>query len=144
MNPKGEIDMNRLNLVLSASAMIALAGCAHSHKRSDAPPPTPQQAAVSQLDGDRTDFIARTQTRIDEMSKYAAQLRSRAETAQKPQKKKLENAADDLDSTLKDVQKNLVEVREASAENWLDYKRDVTKTMQTAETQYSNSVHLIQ
>ena len=136
--------MNRLNLVLSASAMIALAGCAHSHKRSDAPPPTPQQAAVSQLDGDRTDFIARTQTRIDEMSKYAAQLRSRAETAQKPQKKKLENAADDLDSTLKDVQKNLVEVREASAENWLDYKRDVTKTMQTAETQYSNSVHLIQ
>lgn len=136
--------MNKLNSIVTVSALIALAGCAHANKRADNPPPTPQQTAVAQLNGDRAEFIARTQARIDEMTKYATQLRDRSATAQKPQKKKLENAADDLDSSLRDAKKNLAEVTEAAPENWLDYKRDVTKTMQTAETQYSNSVHLIQ
>jgi hypothetical protein len=136
--------MNKLNFVVIASALLTLAGCAHTHKQAENPPPTPKQVAVTQLEGDRSEFISRTQARIDEMSKYATQLRERSVTAQKPEKKKLENAADDLDSSLRDAKKDLTEVRDAAPENWLDYKRDVTKTMQSAETQYSNSVHLIQ
>ena len=49
-----------------------------------------------------------------------------------------------METALKDAQKELADVKTAATENWIDEKRDVTKTMQQAEQQYSNSVHLIQ
>jgi hypothetical protein len=131
------------NLLVTASALVALAGCAHSQKQAENPP-TPAQQAVSNLEHDRTDYVNRTQSRIDEMTKFAGDLRAKASTARKPTKKKLENAADDMDTALKDVEKELTDVRQAAPENWLDEKRDVTKTMQRAETQYENSIRLLQ
>lgn len=138
--------MNTFKTFATASVLFVLAGCAHRRHQAEnhAPPPTPAQQATAALENDRNDFVNRTQARIDEMSKFAADLRAKADTAQKPQKKKLENAADDIDSSLKDVEKELTDVRQAAPENWIDEKRDVTKTMQQAETQYSNSVRLLQ
>jgi hypothetical protein len=137
--------MKKFNYVVTIGAFVALAGCAHHrHQAENPPPPTPAQQAAANLNNERNDFVNRTQARINEMSKFASDLRARAATAQKPQKKKLENAADDMDSSLKDVEKELTDVRQAAPENWLDEKRDVTKTMQQAETQYSYSVRLLQ
>jgi glutamine amidotransferase PdxT len=137
--------MTKLTFVATATSLVFLAGCAHSHKRAENnPPPTPKQIAVMQLDTDRNAYVTQTQSRVDEMTKFSEQLRAKAAAAQKPQAKKLENAADDMDASLKDVEKELTDVRQAAPENWLDEKRDVTKTMQRAETQYNDSVRLIQ
>jgi hypothetical protein len=137
--------MNKMNLLVLATSFTALAGCAHRTRQVDhVVQPTPAQVAQANLTNDRETYVAQTQTRVNEMTKFANDLRARAETAQKPQSKKLQNAADDLDTALKDVEKNLTEVKSAAPENWMDYKRDVTKTMQQAETQYSNSVRLMQ
>ena len=134
----------KLSFVLASTALILTAGCSHASKHADQPAPTPQQQAVAQIGADREAYVAQTQTRINEMQKFGDTLRAQATTAQKPRQKKLENAADDMDSSLKDVSKALTNVKQAAPENWLDEKRDVTKAMMRAETQYSDSVHLIQ
>lgn len=133
--------------VIAAAAMVLVAGCSSAQKKNaqnNPPPPTPEQKAVTDLGNDRQDFVNRTQARIDEMSRFSAQLRTKADTTANPQKKKLSNAADDMDSDLKDVANSLNEVKQAAPQDWLDYKRDVTKSMQQAETQYSNSIRLLQ
>jgi hypothetical protein len=136
--------MAKLNLLVLAVSFVALSSCAHKRQQAEAPPPTPAQQAQAALANERDSYVNQTQSRIDEMTKFASDLRAKAETAQKPQKKKLQNAADDMDSSLKDVEKELTDVREAAPENWIDEKRDVTKTMQRAETQFSNSIRLLQ
>ena len=136
--------MNKMNLLVLGTSVAMMAGCAHHTKNADNPPPTPAQQAQSQLNVERDQYVATTQNRIDEMTKFASDLRAKAETAQKPTKKKLQNAADDMDASLKEVSKELADVKSAAPENWLDEKRDVTKTMQQAETQYSNSIRLLQ
>ncbi len=139
--------MNKPSLVIASALLMFAAGCSHAGKRADhaaAAAPTPQQQAVMNLNTDRDAYIGQTQTRIDEMQKFSDNLRAQAATAQKPRAKKLENAADDMESTLKDVNKELADVKTAAPENWLDEKRDVTKAMMRAETQYNDSVRLIQ
>lgn len=137
--------MNTSKVLIATLGFVALAGCTHANKRAEnPPPPTPQQQAVIQLNTDRDAYIAQTQTRIDEMHKFSENLRAQADAAQKPRQKKLQNAADDMESALKDVDKELADVKTSAPENWIDEKRDVEKTMMRAETQYSNSVRLIQ
>ncbi len=137
--------MSKPNLFILGVALIFTAGCSHSSKRAEQPvPQTAHQQAVTQIGADRDAYVAQTQARIDEMQKFAENLRAQAVTAQKPRQKKLENAAEDMDSSLKDVSKELANVKQAAPEDWLDEKRDVTKAMMRAETQYSDSVRLIQ
>ncbi len=138
--------MNKLNsqVLVAAAAVVLLAGCSHKETRAQAAPaPTAQEKAVTQLDAERTSYVQRIQARIDEMTKFANDLRTQSAAAQKPRSKKLENAADDIDSTLKDANKELADVKTAAPENWLDEKRDVEKSMMRAETQYTESVRLI-
>ena len=136
--------MNKMILMVAAASMVTLSACAHRSKHAENPPPTPAQQAQANLAIERDSYVSQTQNRVNEMSKFAADLRAKAETAQKPQSKKLQNAADDMDSALKEVEKELADVKASAPENWIDEKRDVTRTMQQAETQYSNSVRLIQ
>lgn len=136
--------MNKMNLVVVGSALLMAAGCSHKQTRQEAKAaPSAQEVAVSGLETERNDYVSRTQTRVDEMTKFATDLRTQAAAAQKPRSKKLENAADDMDSTLKDVTKELTDVKSAAPENWLDEKRDVEKSLMRAETQYSNSIRLL-
>ncbi len=137
--------MKKMNLLIVAASFVALSACASKRHQAEqqTPPPTPAQQAEANLAGERDAYVGQTQTRIDEMKKFAADLRARAETTPKPQKKKMQNAADDMDSALRDVEKELADVKDAAPANWLDEKRDVTKTMQRAETQYSSSITLL-
>jgi hypothetical protein len=133
-------------LALTAATGL-LANCASSEKRADhRAAPSAADQATSNLDADRTQFVTTTQARIDEMTKFSQQLRSKADAAQtpRPQGKKLANAAEDLDSLLNDARKSLTDVRSAAPANWVDYKRDVTKTLDRAETAYANDVRLLQ
>ena len=139
--------MNKPSLLIAGAFLMFAAGCSHAGKRADhaaVVAPTPQQQAVTNLNTDRDAYVAQTQARINEMQKFSESLRAQAATAQKPRAKKLENSADDMESALKDVNKELADVKTAAPENWLDEKRDVTKAMMRAETQYNDSVRLIQ
>jgi hypothetical protein len=132
--------------VLLASSAIALAAaltisCASAKKEQ---PLTPQQQAMNQMAIDREAYLTQQQARIDQLQKFSQNLRQQSATAQAPRNKKLTNAADDLDSLLKDATSSMTGVRTAAPENWTDYKRDVEKSMSRAETQYSNSVRLLQ
>ena len=127
----------------AATAMFATAGCSTDSKK-DNPPPTPQQQVNNKLTTERTSYVDQTQTRIDQLTKYSTDLRTHADQAQKPQNKKLENAADDMDSLLSDARKSLSDVKTSAPENWIDYKRDVEKSMDRAESEYSNTVHLLE
>ena len=139
--------VNALLGATSAMVLVGLAtGCASEQKKqaSAPPPPTAAQLAVTQAASDRTAYVQQTQTRIDQLTKFSGDLRTKAATAQKPQNKKLENTADDMDSLLGDAKKSLNEVTTSAPENWIDYKRDVEKSMDRAENEYSNSIRLLQ
>lgn len=132
-------------LLLSALVGPAI-GCASKNKQAEAPPPTPAEQAVSQLDSDRSAYVSQTQSRIDQMNKFSTELRTQAaqiEASDKVKAKKMQNASDDLNSLLDDVRSELADVTSSLPENWLDEKRDVDKSMARAESQYSNSVTLM-
>jgi hypothetical protein len=130
------------SLVLALAA-VGFVGCSHSQKRAEQPAPTPAQQAVTQLSTDRDAYVNATQARLQTMQQLAGDLRNRASQTQKPQSKKLENAADDMESYTKDVERQLADVKSAAPENWVDEKRDVEKVLSRAESHYSNSVSLL-
>ena len=141
--PQQGKQMKKLLGFLGAISLTAtIAACSHSKKHEDAPP-TPAQQAQSQLINDRTAYVNQTQARIDQLTKYSADLHTRSATAPKPNDKKLANAAEDLDSLISDAKKSLTEVQTAAPENWIDYKRDVDKSMTRVEAQYSNTMSLL-
>ena len=132
---------------LGLVAVVGLSGCSSKSKQAEKAPPTPAQAAASQLETDRVAYVNRTQTRVDQMTEFSRQLRTTSQgiaAADAAKAKKQQNAADDLDSLLTDVRKELGDVKSAQTANWVDEKRDVEKVMSRAETQYSNSVTLMQ
>ena len=129
-------------------ASFALGACAHNEKHQDQQqaqkaPPTAQEQAVSQMQMDRDSYVQRVTNKLNEYQQHTATLRQQAQSAQKPMNKKLENAAEDMDSTLKDVNTALNEVKSSAPQNWLDYKRDVEKAMNRADAQFSNSTSLL-
>jgi hypothetical protein len=130
-----------LNVVMAGFAVSLIAACSSSQKHQAGPAPTPQQQAASQMSNERTTYVNQTQSRIDQLSKFSSDLHTRAASAQKPNDKKMMNAAEDLDSLITDA--SLTEVKTAAPENWIDYKRDVEKSMDRAESQYSNSLSLV-
>ena len=73
--------MNKLKLLVLVSSFAALSACAHRSRHAERAQPTPAEAAQANLNIERDTYVAQTQTRIDEMSKFAAALRTRAETA---------------------------------------------------------------
>ena len=141
----------KLNSVLAYTVVLAsfaLGACAHNDKRQDQqeaqkPAPTAQEQAVSQMQMDRDSYVQRVTNKLNEYQQHSQTLRNQASTAQKPMNKKLENAAEDMDSTLKDVSKALNEVKSSAPQNWLDYKRDVEKAMNRADAQFTNSTSLL-
>ena len=78
------------------------------------------------------------------MSSYENNLRAKAAQYASPRSKKMQNAADDLATLLKGANLSLNEVKSASAENWVDYRRDVDQHMERAASMYSNSQSLFQ
>lgn len=138
--------MKKLTLLALSVATAGLIGaCSHKEKKSAEPAPQqdPQAQAASQLDAEKMGYVNRVQARIDELSRNAADMRSRAMSVAKPNQKKVQNAADDLDSLLKDARTSLDSVRSADATHWVDYRRDVDAAMGKAESQYSNSLMLL-
>lgn len=135
-------------MILGLTALVfALSGCSSSEKKqANAQPaaPTAHEQAVTQLQSDRDAYVNRTDAKITQYRQHAENLRARAATQQKPMDKKLSNAAEDMESTLKDVQTALTEVKTAAPQNWLDYKRDVEKAINRADAQYANSTTLLQ
>ncbi len=133
-------------LTLAAVATFALVGCSSKDKKQETPqPPTAAEQAKSQLDAGQATYVSQTEKRIGEMTKFSGDLRSAsAKTTDKVRAKKMQNAADDLDSLLKDAGTSLNEVKTSTPENWVVFKRDVDKVMTRAETQFSNSVTLMQ
>lgn len=135
-----------IKALVPALACAALASaCSHGEKAQPAPP-SPAAQAQAQLGAEQTNYVSQTQTRLDQLTKFSQDLRIQAATAgSDPAKaKKMSNAADDLEALLIDVRKELADVQTAAPTNWVDEKRDVQKTMSRAETQYSNSVSLMQ
>ena len=139
---------------LLVTTVLSLTNCASTSKRSDdqpraeaaspAPIQTPQQQAAARLQGEKDHFIVDTQKRIDEMFSYENNLRAKAAQDSSPRNKKMQNAADDLATLLKGANSSLDEVKSASAENWVDYRRDVDQHMERASSMYSNSQSLFQ
>lgn len=130
---------------LMASALL-LGACSNGDKKADAQPtpPTAHEQAVNQLQTDRDAYVHSTDAKLSQYQQHADALRSRANSVQKPMNKKLQNAAEDLDSSVKDVQAALEEVKSAAPQNWLDYKRDVEKAVNRADAQFANSTTLLQ
>ena len=131
-------------LLAMVATVALLANCSSPSKQNDRKAATPAQAAVGNLNNDRNVFVNQTQARIDEMTKFAQELRVKAGTAPRPQAKKMTNSADDLDSLVNDVRTSLTDVRTAAPENWVDNKRDVEKYLNRAESAYSNDVKMLQ
>lgn len=130
-------------ILLSLSAAGLVGACSHKSKHDDKKEPTAQEQANTQLDSQKEAFLVRVQSRIDEMTKNAADMRTRAAAMPKNNQKKVQNAADDLESLLKDARTSMESVRSADATHWVDYKRDVDSAMGKAESQYSNSLLLL-
>ncbi|RYZ76043.1 MAG: hypothetical protein EOP05_06195 [Proteobacteria bacterium] len=137
--------MKFVKAAVLAVAAVGFVGCSHSAKKEEvaAQPPTAQEQAKSQLASDRDAYVAATQARLESMQKMAGDLRTRAAATQKPQSKKLENAADDMESFNKDIERQLADVKQAAPENWVDERRDVEKVLSRAESFYSQSVTLL-
>ena len=138
---------------LMIAATLLLANCASAPKEDATPPQaqqvappalTPQQQAATRLQAEKDHFISDTQRRIGEMRDYENNLRTRAASETTEQSKKMQNAADDLGTLLKGVDSSLDDVKSASAENWVDYRRDVDRHMERASSMYSNSQSLFQ
>ena len=126
------------------TALSLTTACSSSSKKNQAQQPTPEQQMQQQQSRDRDAFVNQTQARIDQMNKFTQDLRNRAATSPKPQSTKMENAAEDLDAQLKDAAKQLTDVRTAAPQNWVDEKRGVERSMDRAESQYSNTSHMFQ
>ncbi len=135
--------MKYIQSAVVALAAVGFVGCAHSSKHEEKKQPTAQEQAVQQMSSDRDAYVAATQSRLQTMQKLANDLRTRANEVQKPQSKKLENAADDMDSYTKDIERQLADVKNAAPENWVDERRDVEKVLSRAESFYSNSVTML-
>lgn len=137
--------MTFVKSAILAVAAIGFVGCSHAEKKEEvaAAPPTAAEQAKSQQATDRDAYVAATESRLTTMQKLASDLRSRAATAQKPQSKKLENAADDMESFNKDIERQLADVKNSAPENWVDERRDVEKVLSRAESFYSTSVTLL-
>ena len=142
--------MNRFRLLLKSTfvvaAMVGAAGCSSEPAHDNAQqqrPPTPQEEAARRSEAERQDYVQRTQARIDEMAKTMATLRTQAAQTAQPQRKKSENAADDMDALLRDARKELNDVKNSSPEAWHDEKRDVDTVMARAETRFSLTKTLV-
>ncbi|MES2854255.1 MAG: hypothetical protein V4692_00250 [Bdellovibrionota bacterium] len=134
-----------LTIASACALTIGTIGCASNNKRTAAAPaPTPAQQAVSQLETDRSTYVSQTQSRIDTIESFANDLEARAESTDKVKAKKMQNASEDMNSLLEEVRKELADVTSAAPQNWIDEKRDVERTLERAESNYSNSVRLLQ
>jgi uncharacterized protein YukE len=134
----------RLTLFLSAILFsMSFTGCSSSPKK-ETHVPTAKEQTVYQQDSDRNAYVAATQSRIDEIARLSNNLIGQSAQSNKVTAKKMQNASEDLNSLLNDVRRELNDVRTALPQNWVDEKRDVEKTLSRAETQYSNSVQLLQ
>jgi hypothetical protein len=129
---------------MMVGALSFTTACSSTSKKQQAQQLTPEQQVQQQQTRDRDAFIAQTQARIDQLNKYAQDLLNRAASSPKPQSTKMENAAEDLDFQLKDARKQLTDVRTAAPQNWVDEKRGVERSMDRAESQYSNTSHMFQ
>lgn len=129
--------------LLVLTMAFGVAACAGKQKNEAPPAPTAAEQAATDLQNERTDYVATTEARVAELTKASGDLRAKSQASPKVQAKKLSNAAEDLDSMLVDVRKSLDEVKAAAPENWIDYKRDVEKAMSRAETQYNSSITLL-
>jgi len=129
---------------LASVMVLSATGCMSTQKKEAAAQLTPAQQQQAQLAADRAAYVRQTQVRVGQLDQFSTQLRDKANATPKPQQKRIENAADDMESVLGDVKKSLREVTTAPPENWLDYKRDVEKSMDRAESQYSNTLNLLQ
>jgi hypothetical protein len=135
--------MLRLLLCLVPAAALVISSCAENSKKQEAAPPSAYDKTVSKMDANQEAYVVKTQSRIAELKSFGEQLRTKAAVATKPQGKKMSNAAEDLDSLIKDVTKQLADVSSASPTNWIDEKRDVDRALERAESKYSNSVPLL-
>jgi carboxypeptidase C (cathepsin A) len=147
LNKENLMNLRSIFTVTAMTTALGLTACGHSQKHAEQAPPSPAQQASSQLETDRTNYVTQTQARIDQMTQFSQQLRTNAaQTAARDaaKAKKETNAADDLDSMLNDVRKELTDVRTAAPSNWVDERRDVEKELSRMETQYSNAVTLMQ
>jgi hypothetical protein len=134
---------NAFKIIAAGFVITLAAACSSSQKHEAVAPQTPAQQAAAQMNAERTNYVNQSQTRIDQLTKYSQDLRTRSASAQKPNDKKMQNAADDLDSLLNDARKSLNEVKTAAPDSWTAYKRDVEKSMDRAESEYSNSMSMI-
>lgn len=135
------------SIALATVVSVLITGCATPPKReaSQEPqsPETIAQLAENKIKAERSEYINQVQGRLEQLGQHSQDMRATAITSEKDKGKKLENAAEDLDSMLTDVKKNLAEVRTATPANWIDYKRDVDKALLRAETHYSNTQALL-
>lgn len=133
---------------LSTSAVILgcvlTVGCAGKPKQEAKREPTAAEQATAQLDADRNNYVNQAQARIDSIEKFASDLDSNAANADKVKAKKMQNASDDIISLTEEARKELLDVKTAAPQNWLDERRDVERTLERAEATYSNSMRLIQ
>jgi PBP1b-binding outer membrane lipoprotein LpoB len=141
-----KVQMKCLATSTALVAALFLGACSHGNKKTEAQaaPPTAHDQAVTQLQVDRDAYVNSTDAKLNQYKQHADALRTRSASVQKPMNKKLQNAAEDLDSSVKDVQAALEEVKQAAPQNWLDYKRDVEKAVNRADAQFANSTSLLQ
>jgi hypothetical protein len=133
-----------LKTLVVVGAAIGFAACSSKPKTEAPKEQTAAERAAAGLQAEQTSYVQRTEARVAQLGQMVTDLRAKAATAEKPQNKKIENAAEDLSTLLGDVRKSLDEVKGASGDSWIAYKRDVEKAMSRAEIQYSNSISLLQ
>lgn len=138
-----KVQMKIVQSALLTLAAVGFVGCSHSSKKQEKQPPTAQEQAHQQMTSDRDAYVAATESRLQTLQKLSGDLRAKASQTQKPQSKKLENAADDMEAYTKDIANQLADVKNAAPENWVDERRDVEKVLSRAESFYSNSVSML-
>lgn len=130
-------------LMAMSMAFVGTAACSSNEKKQQPAPPSPADQAMNRLATEKKSYVDHAQQRVNDLTEFASQLHEQSTKASIPKAKKMQSAAADLNISLLDVREELVDVKQAKPEDWIDQKRDVDRALNRAESQYTNSVSLL-